>query len=273
MPILRSRPQSRPRRRPTTVVLVVDRSLSMEEEDRIGSLKQAVATFLKVLPRGLAGRGRRVRLGGRADLPVHRRRRAGPGTPSMRLTPARGDPLLRRGGRGARADRQGAGPPRRAGPDRRRGHLQPVGHLDSVIAAGRGELGLPVHTLGLGSEDEIESDALRRLAVDDPRPVLPGPPGRPAPRDLRGARRAARGRATAWSTGPTAASPTAPSGRSGSSTGRAARPARPRSSSRAWSSPPRAGRGSFSCSWPSSAAWPALPGWLKRRGRAGPLST
>ena len=37
---------------PTTVVLVVDRSLSMEEEDRIGSLKQAVATFMKGLPHG-----------------------------------------------------------------------------------------------------------------------------------------------------------------------------------------------------------------------------
>jgi len=37
--------------------------------------------------------------------------------------------------------------------------------LDSVIVAAR-KLGLPVHTLGLGSEDEIESDALRRLAAD-----------------------------------------------------------------------------------------------------------
>src|SRR5262249_27355591 len=38
--------------RPITVVLVVDRSLSMEEEDRIGGLKRAVATFLRGLPRG-----------------------------------------------------------------------------------------------------------------------------------------------------------------------------------------------------------------------------
>ncbi len=37
--------------------------------------------------------------------------------------------------------------------------------LNSVIVAAR-RLGLPVHTLGLGSEDEIESDALRRLAVE-----------------------------------------------------------------------------------------------------------
>ena len=36
----------------TTVVLVVDRSLSMEEEDRIGGLKRAVASFLEKLPEG-----------------------------------------------------------------------------------------------------------------------------------------------------------------------------------------------------------------------------
>ena len=37
---------------PTTVVLVVDRSLSMEEEDRIGGLKRAVHSFLEKLPEG-----------------------------------------------------------------------------------------------------------------------------------------------------------------------------------------------------------------------------
>ena len=36
----------------TTIVLVVDRSLSMEEEDRIGGLKQAVRSFLEKLPDG-----------------------------------------------------------------------------------------------------------------------------------------------------------------------------------------------------------------------------
>ena len=36
--------------------------------------------------------------------------------------------------------------------------------LDSVIVAAR-RLGLPVHTLGLGTEDEIESEALKRLAA------------------------------------------------------------------------------------------------------------
>src|SRR5262249_39768925 len=38
--------------RPTTVVLVVDRSGSMKLEDRIGGLKRAVASFLKGLPDG-----------------------------------------------------------------------------------------------------------------------------------------------------------------------------------------------------------------------------
>ena len=55
--------------------------------------------------RGLAGRGRRVRLGGRADLPVHRATASGSGTPVDAPDARRGDPLLRRGGRGPRAAR------------------------------------------------------------------------------------------------------------------------------------------------------------------------
>jgi VWFA-related protein len=38
--------------KPTTVVLVVDRSKSMEEDDKIGALKKAVAAFLKLMPQG-----------------------------------------------------------------------------------------------------------------------------------------------------------------------------------------------------------------------------
>src|SRR5262249_16016906 len=37
---------------PTTIVLVVDRSGSMEREDRIGGLKRAVASFMDKLPEG-----------------------------------------------------------------------------------------------------------------------------------------------------------------------------------------------------------------------------
>ena len=39
---------------PTTLVLVVDRSGSMRNEDRIGGLKRAVAAFLEKLPEGSA---------------------------------------------------------------------------------------------------------------------------------------------------------------------------------------------------------------------------
>ena len=47
-----SGPAEQARRSPTTIVLVVDRSLSMEEEDRIGGLKRAVRSFLEKLPEG-----------------------------------------------------------------------------------------------------------------------------------------------------------------------------------------------------------------------------
>ncbi len=52
MPILQFSAPTAKEALATTVVLVVDRSLSMEEEDRIGGLKQAVATFLHGLPAG-----------------------------------------------------------------------------------------------------------------------------------------------------------------------------------------------------------------------------
>ena len=44
--------------------------------------------------------------------------------------------------------------------------------LDSVIVAAR-RLGRPVHTLGLGTEDESESEALEAPGRADPGPVLP----------------------------------------------------------------------------------------------------
>ena len=86
---------------PTTVVLVVDRSLSMEEEDRIGGLKRAVHSFLEKLPDGFEGRPDRVRVGCRQAQPVHHRPR--PDQDGRRRTRARGgDPILRRRRRGAR---------------------------------------------------------------------------------------------------------------------------------------------------------------------------
>ena len=51
-PILRFQAPESTEARPTTVVLVVDRSESMREGGRIGALKRAVSTFLEGLPAG-----------------------------------------------------------------------------------------------------------------------------------------------------------------------------------------------------------------------------
>ena len=67
---------------PTTVVLVVDRSLSMEEEDRIGGLKRAVHSFLEKLPEGSRVALDRVWVGRRQALLVHDRSAARSRRPS-----------------------------------------------------------------------------------------------------------------------------------------------------------------------------------------------
>ena len=58
--------------------------------------------------------------------------------------------------------------------------------LESVSAEAR-RLGLPIHTLGLGSEDQIASDALKEAGECLARAVLSRPRGRPVAEDLRGA--------------------------------------------------------------------------------------
>src|SRR5262249_1402458 len=148
----------------TTVVLVVDRSRSMEEEDRIGALKRAVATFVNGLPKGsrvavvafgsdvtticpFTDDGAKVRQAVAALSPEGATRYYDAVAEALEML----------------AGQQG----RRAvlaltdGEDT----FSQSATLSSVIAAAR-RLGLPVHTLGLGTEDEIESDALRRLAVE-----------------------------------------------------------------------------------------------------------
>jgi VWFA-related protein len=163
MSIVRFEAPSATERMPTTVVLVVDRSLSMEEEDRIGGLKQAVATFMKGLPHG--SRVAVVAFGSEVE----------------KICPFTGDAMqvqdavnaLQPAGatRYYDAVAEALGmlekePGRRAvlaltdGEDT----FSQLATLDSVIASAR-HLGLPVHTLGLGSEDEIESAALKRLAT------------------------------------------------------------------------------------------------------------
>ena len=148
--------------RPITVVLVVDRSLSMETEDRIGGLKRAVDTFLKGLPRG--SRVAVIAFGSEV-------RRLCPFTEDLDRVKTVID-SLKPGGATRYYDAVAEAleliqpePGRRAvlamtdGEDT----FSQVATLDSVTASAI-RLGLPVHTLGLGSEDEIESDALKQLA-------------------------------------------------------------------------------------------------------------
>jgi VWFA-related protein len=148
---------------PTTVVLVVDRSLSMEEDDRIGALKRAVASFVPGLPRGsrvavvafgsdvqticpFTGDPKRVQQAVDALVPDGATRYYDAVAEALEM-------LAREPGRRAVLALTD-------GEDT----FSQSATLDTVIVAAR-RLGLPVHTLGLGTEDEIESDALRRLAV------------------------------------------------------------------------------------------------------------
>jgi Ca-activated chloride channel family protein len=149
--------------RATTVVLVVDRSRSMEEEDRIGGLKRAVSSFVKGLPPGsrvavvafgsdvkticpFTGDPRKVQEAVDALTPEGATRYYDAVAEALEM-------LNREKGRRAVLALTD-------GEDT----FSQSATLDSVLAAAR-RLGLPVHTLGLGTEDEIESDALRRLAV------------------------------------------------------------------------------------------------------------
>ena len=148
----------------TTVVLVVDRSRSMLEENRIAALKQAVRTFLGVMPEG--SRVAVVAFSDEIDLIC-------PFT-TDRLEVRRAVDALRPDG-GTRyydavveaLDLIADEPGRRAvlaltdGEDT----FSQSSDLDTSILAAR-RAGLPVHTLGLGSEDEIASIDLRRLAAE-----------------------------------------------------------------------------------------------------------
>jgi VWFA-related protein len=148
--------------RPITVVLVVDRSLSMEEEDRMGGLKRAVATFLKGLPPG--SRVAVIAFGSEVEVIcpfTDDFRRAGDAVDA--LAPAGAtryydavaealDLISKEGGRRAVLALTD-------GEDT----FSQSADLASVILAAQRQ-GTPVHTLGLGSEQEIESGALRKLA-------------------------------------------------------------------------------------------------------------
>jgi len=150
--------------RATTVVLVVDRSRSMEEEDRIGGLKRAVASFVKGLPAG--SRVAVVAFGSDVVTICPFTGDANKiQTAVNRLTPQGATRYYDAVAEALEMLNQEKG--RRAvlaltdGEDT----FSQAASIDTVIASAR-RLGLPVHTLGLGTEDEIESDALRRLAVE-----------------------------------------------------------------------------------------------------------
>jgi len=147
----------------TTVVLVVDRSLSMEEEDRIGGLKRAVASFLEKLPAG--SKVAVIAFGSEVDrLAAFTTDRAQIKTAVDALQPAGAtrfydavavalEMLEREHGRRAILALTD-------GEDT----FSQLASLESVIGTAR-RLGLPVYTLGLGTEEEIESNDLRHLAV------------------------------------------------------------------------------------------------------------
>ncbi len=163
-PILRFEAPMTTELRPTTVVLVVDHSGSMRQEDRIGALKRAVATFLEGLPAG--SRVAVVAFSSEVELIC-------PFTADLGRVRAAVDALEADGGTryydavaealGLLGDQAG----RRAilaltdGQDTESRSAT----LRKVIARARG-LNLPVHTLGLGDEHEIAVGALSRLAVD-----------------------------------------------------------------------------------------------------------
>ncbi len=146
----------------TTVILVVDRSLSMEEEDRIGGLKRAVRSFLEKLPEG--SRVAVIAFGSDVD-------RLTDFTTDRTQMQQAVDALKPEGATRfydavAEAlqmlDRETGRRVVLALTDGEDTFSQSA-TLESVIASGQ-RLGLPVYTLGLGTEEEIESGDLRRLA-------------------------------------------------------------------------------------------------------------
>jgi VWFA-related protein len=147
----------------TTIVLVVDRSGSMEEEDRIGGLKRAVRSFLEKLPEG--SKVSVIAFGSDVDrLTDFTTDRAQVQQAVDALKPEGATRFYDAVAQALQMlDRE---PGRRVvlaltdGEDT----FSQSATLESVITEGQ-RLGLPVYTLGLGTEEEIESGDLRRLAT------------------------------------------------------------------------------------------------------------
>jgi VWFA-related protein len=148
---------------PTTVVLVVDRSLSMEEENRIGGLKRAVHSFLEKLPD--KSRVALIAFGSDVNkLCTFTTDRGQIKTAVDALEPAGATRFY--DAVASALEMLDHEPGRRAvlaltdGEDT----FSQSASLDSVIATAK-RIGLPVYTLGLGTEEEIESKDLRHLAA------------------------------------------------------------------------------------------------------------
>ncbi|QDV37204.1 VWA domain-containing protein [Tautonia plasticadhaerens] len=146
----------------TTVVLVVDHSRSMEAEDRIGALKDSVRTFLGVMPEGS-----RVAVVAFSD----EIRVVCPFTSDVARVREAVDDLQPTGGT-RYYDAVVEALELISGESGRRAVLaltdgedtfSQSADLASAIEVAR-RAGLPVYTLGLGTEDEIASDDLRQLA-------------------------------------------------------------------------------------------------------------
>ena len=148
---------------PTTIVLVVDRSLSMRAEDRMGSLKEAVATFLDRAPEG--SRIAVVAFG--SDVAT-----ICPFTTDRVRVRAAVDGL-RPGGATRFYDAVAEALDML---DREKGRRAVIALTDgedtssreanlAVDVAEARRLGLPIYTLGLGTEEAIAADDLKTLAM------------------------------------------------------------------------------------------------------------
>ncbi len=147
---------------PTTLVLVVDRSGSMKNEDRIGGLKRAVAAFLAKLPPG--SRVALVSFASDVD-------RTSPFTTDLGQVRSAVD-ALEADGSTRFYDAVAQALEMLEGESGRRAVLALTdgedtashdANPDSVIETAN-RLGLPIYTLGLGREREIRGEELRRLA-------------------------------------------------------------------------------------------------------------
>jgi Ca-activated chloride channel family protein len=163
-PILRFEAPMSTEIRPTTVVLVVDHSGSMRTDDKMDSLKRAVATFLEGLPAG--SRVAVIAFSNEIEVIC-------PFTSERDKVQSAVEELEAEGGTRyydavtAALELLAEEPGRRAilaltdGQDTE----SKTATLKSTIADAR-KLGLPVHTLGLGNEKEIAVKQLARLATD-----------------------------------------------------------------------------------------------------------